>query len=117
MTIDQILFIIIATGAYGLLFFAFGYFVGQRDRHTTIKTITKDEDGITTKEEIQERYINTRQAPVDYPPDGIFSDEPSGPVIRPTASELKKINEDETTREIKEAMAQTIREEGEPYAI
>lgn len=101
---------------FAMAFFTLGFIIGKqlaKDNYiytaTDTKIYKKDEKGAFKEVPI---------APPGYPKGGIRStftiDEPSGPVMRPTASELRKMEEDEITRANKDAVAEVFRNEEPP---
>lgn len=97
-----------------LVFFGFGYYVG-RDKRPIIHIEEHVEDPNWGKN-IYPNFDPTIHVKPTGPKLGDFepSNEPSGAIYRPTAKELKKIHEDDATREAKEAVADTLRNAEEP---
>jgi hypothetical protein len=102
--------IIIVFAALG--FFTMGYFVGRAGKagRTIIykSDYTEELKNLPTGQ--SSKYVKTVLD--NYPSDGIRAiNEPSGVVMRPTAKELKKMNEDEITKKAKEEVAKAFKEE------
>lgn len=103
---------------FAMAFFTMGFLIGKKNSQTYIVkgdkiTLSKPlEEALPTNAKVE---IKT---PRGYPKGGIRStftiDEPSGLVIRPTAAELKKMDEDEITRANKDAVAEVFKNETPP---
>lgn len=114
----QLALIIIFVMFNSLTFFALGYFLGNKEKKTTIAIMDDPKDAEVIIESDRTVKNNTSPPTVGYPKSGIRStftiDEPSGPVMRPTAAELRKMEEDEIIRENKEAVAEVFKNEKPP---
>jgi len=106
-----------------LTFFAVGYWVAWKVYRPHLLHDKNYDDLVSIggmARTTYEKSPNVSETPVGTPPncpaDGIRSnsrfpivDEPSGVVMRPTAAELKIMNEDEITKENKAAVAEAIK--------
>lgn len=93
-------------------FFALGYWIGSRDIKGAMQDLEKIRRAYSSlhpdvhfdeKASLFEKSLGERV----YPEIDIFN-EPSGVVYRPTVEELKKMNEDQVTKEVKAAMKETL---------
>lgn len=82
-----------------LTFFGLGYWLGSKEKKTSIAIMDDWKDAEVIIDKVGKTEYQTA------PNNTQVFDEPSGVVYRPTAQELKKMNEEESVKQEKEAVA------------
>lgn len=97
--------------------FYWGYRLGYGEAIAAAIREVKRSKNTTTEQTISSdaaKKINEAIDKLDKDIQNVFSDEPSGIIMRPSSEELAKMNEDKDIKESKEEMARVIREAEEP---